>query len=143
MRPIFAALIATFSAGTAFAASHADEGLEHFFESWDLNSDGVISLPEATEQREGIFYMFDADENGVLDTAEYDLFDTTRAAATETGAERSKAMQAVDTLKREFNDSNQDGQISHDEFITGTDIWLKALDRNKDGQVSLVDFQQS
>ncbi|WP_298854795.1 EF-hand domain-containing protein [uncultured Ruegeria sp.] len=143
MKPTLPALILILSTAAALAGGHMGEGVEHFFENWDLDSDGTISLAEATEQREGLFYMFDSDENGVLDTVEYDLFDETRASASETENMPSKAMQAIDTLKREFNDTDQDGQVSREEFLTGTDTWLQALDRNKDGAVSQADFGQS
>ncbi|SFL62012.1 hypothetical protein [Shimia aestuarii] len=46
----------------------------HFVENWDLNGDGHVTLAEATERRADIFLTFDADENGVLDAEEHDLF---------------------------------------------------------------------
>lgn len=52
----------------------------HFFEMWDLDEDGIVTMAEARERRDDIFNMFDETEDGVLTAEEYVLFDETRAA---------------------------------------------------------------
>ena len=52
----------------------------HFFEMWDLNEDGIVTLEEARERRDDIFNMFDEVEDGILTAEEYVLFDETRQA---------------------------------------------------------------
>jgi hypothetical protein len=52
----------------------------HFMENWDLDGDGQVTFAEAEERRGDIFTMFDQDEDGLLSSEEYDLFDETRAA---------------------------------------------------------------
>ncbi|HGG04239.1 MAG TPA: EF-hand domain-containing protein, partial [Aliiroseovarius sp.] len=51
----------------------------HFIENFDLNEDGMVTLEEVREKRGDIFYMVDQDEDNVLNSEEYDLFDATRA----------------------------------------------------------------
>ena len=132
--------------GFGFAA-HAQQGQpgSHFIENWDLNEDGNVSLSEATEKRGDLFYMFDQDENGFLNDAEYDLFDETRRADMDenAGGHKQGPMAAIDkAMKREFNDVNGDGQVSKDEFISRTPDWFTMMDRTGDGIVTTDDFRR-
>ena len=125
----------------AFAASHGGMGV-HFMENWDLNEDGQVSLEEATERRSDVFYMFDEDENGLLDSAEYDLFDETRKADQEAnGASGTPGRNSpANGMKREFTDTNGDGKVTRDEFLNTVPAWYAKVDRNGDGTVTTDDF---
>lgn len=115
----------------------------HFIENWDMDGDGQITAAEAEEKRGEIFFMFDQDENGLLNDAEYTLFDETRAAdiaANEPGLGRGPMKNAGQGMMREFNDADGDGQVSRDEFIGKTADWFKMMDRNGDGVVTTADF---
>ncbi|MFT7596366.1 MAG: Ca2+-binding EF-hand superfamily protein [Paracoccaceae bacterium] len=115
----------------------------HFIENWDMNGDSQVTLAEAQEKRGDLFYMFDSDENGLLNASEYDLFDETRRTDMDTnaGGHKKGAMKGVDkAMMREFNDVNGDGQVSRDEFVSRATDWFTMMDRSGDGVVTTDDF---
>ena len=128
--------------GTSAFAQQRQQGT-HFIENWDLNSDGHVTLAEAQEKRGELFYMFDSDENGLLNSEEYDLFDETRHADMNenAGGHKKGAMRGIDqAMTRQFNDVDADGMVSKDEFITRSEAWFTMMDRNSDGVVTVADF---
>lgn len=141
MKRILIPLLAL-SASTAFATSHAQPGA-HFIENWDLDGDGRVTLEEAIEKRGDLFYMFDQDENGVLDGAEYDQFDATRRADIDmnAGGRDTGPMKQLDArMGRAFNDADGDGMVTRDEFLAGTSDWFALVDRDGDGAITSADF---
>jgi len=115
----------------------------HFLENWDLNQDGKVSLEDAAERRSDIFTMFDTDENGELSGQEYELFDTTREEDAELNAGghgQGGMRRAQQGLTLEFNDVDENGVVSKDEFVSKTADWLALIDRNDDGTVTVEDF---
>lgn len=126
-------------AGTAQAEAPGS----HFVENWDLDGDGKVTQAELTEKRGEVFYMFDENEDGQLDSAEYDLFDETRKADMEANAgghpKGGKKGPQVG-MKRDFNDTDGDGKVSRAEFLGQVGAWLAMLDRNGDGVVTTADF---
>ena len=116
---------------------------QHFIENWDLDEDGQITLAEATQKRDDLFYMFDQDENGTLDSAEYDLFDETRQADMQAnaGGHKKGPMKGVNQgLMRDYNDTDGNGDVSKQEFLNHTPDWFVQLDRNEDGVITTADF---
>lgn len=114
----------------------------HFIENWDMNEDGQVTMAEATEKRGELFYMFDQDENGVLDDTEYDLFDETRNADMEANAGGAGgAMRGVSqAMAREFNDVNSDGTVTEEEFLSRVPDWFAMMDRDGDSLITSADF---
>jgi Ca2+-binding EF-hand superfamily protein len=114
----------------------------HFLENWDLDADGTITLAELTERRGEVFYMFDSDENGVLDEAEYAMFDETRAAdmANQGGHADGRMGRVQEGLALPFNDTDADGQVSEAEFMAKSADWLTIIDRDGSGDVTAADF---
>lgn len=138
----FLPLVAALIASTAVSAQQGQPGA-HFMENWDLDADGQVTLAEAQEKRGDLFYMFDSDENGMLNDAEYDLFDETRRADMKenAGGHKKGAMKGVDkAMMRQFNDVNGDGQVSRDEFVSRAADWFTMMDRSGDGVVTTADF---
>lgn len=138
-----ALLAMSIALGSALQAQEQMGG--HFIENWDLDGDGAVTLAEATERRGDIFLTFDADEDGVISAEEYTLFDEARAHDMEGipqgGGHGGQPMKRAEQgLRREFNDNNGDGQVSHEEFVGNTPAWFAQIDRNGDGTVDSADF---
>lgn len=128
----------------------------HFIEQWDDDGDGRVTADELKLRRGDVFYMFDADENGVLDAGEYAVFDETRAAdmaaSREAGgrhgqgqgpgaAGRPDFLNIVgEGMGLAFNDVDGDGAVTLAEFEGSVDSWLALMDQNGDGVVSAGDF---
>ena len=124
------------------AAVAQDTPGTHFVENWDMDGNGAVSLEEIIERREIVFNMFDNDQNGTLDAAEYVIFDETRAADMEINAgghgQGGDRMQVGLTMA--FNDSDADGTVSMEEFISNSAAWVAQIDRNGDGMITFADF---
>ena len=136
------ALLALALATGPLAAQEATPGA-HFVENWDLDGDGAVTLAEAVEKRGQVFYMFDQDENGVLDAAEYDLFDETREAdrAANADGHTNRAMDVAEGgMARAANDPDGDGQVTAAEFEQTAADWFARMDRTGDGVVTTADF---
>ncbi|MDP2064228.1 MAG: hypothetical protein Q8J98_14130 [Phaeovulum sp.] len=58
---------------------------QDFMLNWDLDGDGQVTLAEATERRESIFYMFDLDGNGMYSADELIGIDEHKALEAELG----------------------------------------------------------
>ncbi len=115
-----------------------------FLEHWDADANGTVTLAEASEKRENIFYTFDENGDGVLTGEEYVAFDEARAADQENesrgnggGGDHGKASVGM-TL--EFNDVDGNGEITMAEFVGQSEAWFAILDRNGDGVVTTADF---
>lgn len=116
----------------------------HFIENWDMDGDGRITPAEISEKRAEIFTMFDQDENGLLDAAEYDLFDETRRADMEASGGGLKGPMAIvdKAMDRGFNDGDGDGAVSAEEFAARDAEFFGMLDRDGDGAVAPADFKR-
>ena len=139
MRPLVLALLA----GAVFALpATAQQGRPgaHFIEQWDDDGDGSVTLAEATRKRGGVFYMFDTDEDGVLDEAEYDAFDAHRAADMAQPGHGRGMGHAAQGMLRTFNDADGDGKVTEAEFLGAAEGWFTQMDRNGDGVVTTDDF---
>ncbi|MDK3073978.1 EF-hand domain-containing protein [Sedimentitalea sp. JM2-8] len=141
MRP--AAIFALAAAIGGAALAQQGEPGAHFIENWDMDANGAVSLDEARQKRADLFTMFDQDENGVLDPAEYALFDQTRQddMAVNAGGHGKGPMRIVnDGLTLPFNDIDGDGSVSADEFLNRVPDWFDTMDRTGDGVVTTGDF---
>jgi len=117
----------------------------HFVTNWDLDGNGAVSLPEATERRGDIFTTFDADGDGVLSDEEYTAFDEARAAdqaAMPEGMGMGKGHGNPEEMgmMRAFNDGDGDGKVSREEFMSHVPDWFARMDRDGDGAVTTADF---
>lgn len=128
----------------------------HFVTNWDLDSNGSVSLEEATERRGDIFTTFDANNDGLLSHEEYTAFDEARAAdqaamREEMGGEgmgqgmghgkgKGHGNPEDSGMMREFNDGDGDGQVSRDEFLSRVPDWFAKMDRDGSGAITTDDF---
>ena len=142
-------LIAAVIFGTTAFAGQQPGG--HFLEIWDQDSDGHVTLAEATERRSDIFASFDDNDDGFLSAKDYATFDEARAADQKNhkqgigqgkrkgmGIRKGQSGQAG--MKMDFNDINNDGKVSFEEFTSRTAAWFSMLDKNGDGVVATDDF---
>lgn len=115
----------------------------HFIENWDLDGDGKVTGEEARSRRSDVFASFDANEDGYLDTEEYELFDEARALDQAENAPEGMGRRlhnAADGMQLAVNDTDGDGKVSEAEFLDNAPAWIEMIDRNGDGVVSLTDF---
>jgi hypothetical protein len=114
----------------------------HFLESWDADMDGAVTVAEATARRGDVFFMFDANEDGLIDAAEYVVFDETRARDMEgQGAHGQGAMRRADAgMTLAFNDVDADGAVSREEFLAQVPAWIALMDNDGDDVVTAADF---
>ncbi len=147
-------LTAAIALGTAAVAQQGNPG-GHFLEKWDSDNDGQVTLAEITERRGDIFTTFDEDDDGFLSTSDYVMFDEARAndhasmkAAGQgqgqgKGQGRGKGQGGEEqAMTLEFNDVDNDGQVSRDEFMARSVDWYTQMDRNGDGTVTKADFSR-
>ena len=136
--------LATFVATSVFAAGTPGAG---FFQSWDENQDGMVTLAEITEKRENVFVTFDENGDGVITAEEYVAFDETRAADQANEAQGGKGhgnnanrVKPSIGMTLEFNDVDGNSEVSQAEFVGQSGAWFELLDRNGDGAVNSGDF---
>ena len=114
-----------------------------FFNSWDGDANGVVTLAEIAEKRENIFYTFDENGDGSLTAEEYVAFDEARAADQESeghGNNGGGHGKGAVGMTLDFNDVDGSGEVSMDEFIGQSAAWFAIMDRNGDGEVTSADF---
>lgn len=139
---------------------------DQFMTQWDLDGNGQVTRAEAREQRGNIFDMFDTHGNGRYSEDEIRGIDEHKLAQLEAGMGPGHQMPAGMTppagrgpgkgpgngqgmgpgLTRPTEDglrmfdANQDGSVTRDEFVAGTDGWFAMRDRNRDGVLTTADF---
>ncbi len=155
--------ILALSASLSFAQSPGS----HFFETWDANSDGAVTLAEAEERRTSIFASFDANEDGFLVLEETKLMDEMQANEQKSkhdgqGHEQGKGHGMGQGKGNGYGkgmgkhagdgdaghgpnghmgfDADGDGKVSKVEFIGTTKDWFAKFDSNSDGSVISADF---
>lgn len=133
----------TLVVGMAFAQQ--GQVAENFFDQWDMNSDGTVTLDETLEKRAEIFDMFDQDGDGTLDAANWLLVaehlaleEGGNARGLELGNGPGKLIRAAMDLG--YNDTNGDGVVTKEEFETATKTLFPQLDKNGDGVLTSADF---
>lgn len=104
--------------GTAAYAQQGNPGA-HFLEKWDSDEDGQVTLVEVIERRGDIFTTFDEGDDGFLSAKDYIMFDEARAndqAAMKAAGQGQGKGQGGEgqAMTMEFNDVNNDGQVSRD-----------------------------
>lgn len=102
----------------------------HLFELADINKDGRVNSDEAKQARGILFDRLDRDGNGFLDDPEQ------RFARKE-----HRASKKLDRFGRKMDhqlvaDSNNDGNISWDEFSSAPSPKFERVDTNADGAIS-------
>jgi Ca2+-binding EF-hand superfamily protein len=140
MNPLFLALSVILAASPALA-QQGQPGA-HFIESWDGDMDGIVTVDEATARRGDVFFMFDANEDGLIDAEEYVAFDETRARDMEgQGSHGQGAMRRADEgMTLLFNDVDADGAVSREEFLGQVPAWIALMDQDGDGVITTADF---
>lgn len=128
---------------SAPALAETNQAATRFFQNWDQNADGTVTIDEAVAMRGDVFTSFDANEDGIIDAEEHVIFDQARAndidEVTQSGPKAIIVMIA-NGMSREMNDADGNGQVTRDEFVAGAARWLASVDKNGDGVVTIADF---
>ena len=141
---VAAALVASLSAGTAFAASHARDT---FIKEQDQNGDGVVTKDEYAATRAIQFSATDTDRNGVLSRSEYvgefkarleKRLATDARSPEKKEEERQRQMRQAD-VRFDVLDSDKSGAITRAEFDYSGWRMFVTHDTNNDGTVSAAD----
>ncbi len=141
-RSLLLSILAMAVASSAFAQTNP--AAQRFFDNWDKNADGTVTTEEAVSMRGDVFTTFDANEDGTLDAEEHVLFDEARAndiAAIKQDGPRAIITMIANGMSREMNDTNADGTVTQPEFVEGAALWLDKIDTNRDGVVTIADFE--
>lgn len=135
--PVAATLLVLVSPASA-QTINADE----FFQVWDTNRDGTVTVQEVGERRSDLFASFDENEDGFLDAIDYAALDEAREDhKTYLASEYCLCEKfATNGMKLEFNDDNKDGVVSLEEFVGNSAQWLYLMDQNADGEFSKADL---
>jgi Ca2+-binding EF-hand superfamily protein len=110
-------MIALMSADTVLAQRPQPFTRKQILESADINRDGRIGRVEFLERMKEAFFFIDADKDGYVVIAEYQL------------------IQVGDPKRFAPADRNKDGKLSIDEFLKITSGDFDAADKNDDGVV--------
>jgi len=132
-----------FALFATLAQAQANPAAVRFLENWDLDEDGIVTVEEATQMRNDVFYTFDSDEDGSIDAEEHLMFDEARDNDVQEmpeGPARDIIKMIADGMSKQMNDLNGDGTVTGEEFEAGSAIWLAKVDRNGDGVVTIDDF---
>jgi EF hand len=91
-------------------------------ESWDANHDGVNTCNEWKSHLERMFTLGDRNRDGHLDASEFAII--------------RRADPALADADFGYFDENQDGKITHDEFVSKPSEYILRYDRNGDCRVT-------
>jgi len=132
-----------FSVVATLAQAQTNPAAVRFLENWDLDENGIVTVEEATEMRNDVFYTFDSDDHGNIDAEEHLMFDEARENDVQEmpeGPARDIIKMIADGMSKQMNDQNGDGVVTGEEFEAGSAIWLAKVDKNGDGVVTIDDF---
>ncbi len=125
----------------AWATDKAGPG---FMERWDQDGDGKVTVEEAEARRKALFENLDTNKDGFIDTDEYKTArlggQKTRSAVPQKNQEkRPDDIQVLMDLAE--NDKDGDGKVSPGEFMSNSGTWVDMMDGNKDGAVTVEEFE--
>ncbi len=130
--PAAADEIASFGTGGYASGLRTKETMH----TMDANGDGMVSKDEWMTFQERMFDALDKDKSGFLDEAEFTgPFNENLAFAT---AAYARGLMTKSMFMKV--DTNHDGKISREEFLTYHRKIFDMLDKQKKGMVGLVDF---
>src|ERR1700742_2914844 len=116
------ALVALLLTSTPLAFAQSSVDSTPALEAWDANHDGVYTCDEWKRYLERMFNLADRNHDGRLDPSE---FATVR-----------KTVPMLADADFGYFDENQDGKITHEEFVGKPSEFILSHDRNGDCRVT-------
>lgn len=113
---------------------------QSFFETMDVNKDGVVTRAEVTGVLGKRFAAFDNDRNGVISQTEWQAqrnkrFDE-RFAAMDTDRNGQLSRSELRTAESRMGEPGEESAVTKDAFMKRSLILFEALDSNKDGRIT-------
>jgi Ca2+-binding EF-hand superfamily protein len=125
---VISALVAAIAIPSAvYAAKHSDkrgdDRIQHMFEKFDTNKDGVLTKTELPERMQRHFDKVDKDDNGSLTKDEVML------------AQKERKEKRLTEVMMRF-DTDSDGKVSEAEVVAFATEKFKKADKNGDGSLT-------
>lgn len=117
--------------GTAAQAQMRDGS--RMFDRMDADGDGVVTQAELDTQRKQMFTKLDANGDGMISAEE-------REKMQQRADKFRERMQARAGAATDAADTDGDGNISLDEFMSAPHPMVDAADSNGDGQITKEEF---
>lgn len=138
-----ASLLCIAVANIGYAQSGSGRGMMERFQMLDANSDGHVSAGEAGEWHEAVFLAMDANEDRKLTREEYMSVQMGRGADPDQRGPRYAERQLEKDARFTEMDADQDGYVTHDQFLVNGQHRFAVADTDKDGAVSAAEFRIS
>lgn len=139
------AMASSHGGGQGNAQGNGQRGAQmaHFFETWDMNRDGRVTVEDVSARRAEMFEMFDLNGDAMIDADEQANMAQTIAGQEESNREghgvNGPGPRIHAAMAPAYNDADADGVISAAEFAAASPRLFAELDRNGDGEVNRED----
>lgn len=130
------ALVANMPAIHAQTGGGMGRGMMERFQTLDADSDGQVTLQEASDWQEAVFLAMDGDEDGKLTKEEYMSVQMGRGADPAQRGRRYEERQAEKAARFTQIDDDSDGFVTKEQFLADGKARFAAADLDKSGTLT-------